>query len=674
MRTVLELLKKYEPTLRDMSKSLMTALEPFYDTVRELYISLEGTYDELHKTVMQYIEKLPSFETLEQDVKQWLESLVIADDVLEVVNGLFDYLKMLPVNPETQELFDRLQDYLTAKIKYYYQQQQQQQQAAPNDERYLNEIGQQLSKVLHSLLLQVNQMILAPHETNSFLRRLHQLWTMPSMTVEFLTNLPNMLTMRFSLLNFLKNENWSQNLLSLQYWRTLILYQGFQLHGHIIDGRHLMTFDDVYLTMAGNCKYVLAQDSVNNNFTVIGHLTNGKLKTVTLVDRDGQFMEINENGALKFNDKPMEYPVHENGMHAWRNYYTLWLHSTYGATVMCSTDLKLCHVMVNGFYTSKTRGLLGNGNAEPYDDLLQIDGTLADNANTFVNGYTVGKCNPVTNAEMSNEQLKTTAANTQPMDAATDALPEVCQELFGLRSTLAFGYGFVNPEPYRKGCEQSVKQVTAPNDKEKELNAACLVASGYASALKLRDIFVLLPPQCLKCSGAVGQRELSEEFSVKVPNNKADVVVTVDFDVSETMMNNLLTPLLNELRDGFKARGFSDVQMTVIGHSEHQRYPSMFTSDNGKLNFHRNLADIKLNGPKPLLDADISRIMGDRNVPAFVEILETVLKHLLPTSTDRAMKLALNYPFRAAAAKSIIVIRNEAQHENLVITIISTFF
>ena len=41
-------------------------------------------------------------------------------------------------------------------------------------------------------------------------------------------------------------------------------------------------------------KYILAQDSVDNNFTVVAHLNNGKLKFITLTDRDDDFTEISD--------------------------------------------------------------------------------------------------------------------------------------------------------------------------------------------------------------------------------------------------------------------------------------------------------------------------------------------------------------------------------------------
>nr|XP_036218216.1 apolipophorins-like [Bactrocera oleae] len=173
---------------------------------------------------------------------------------------------------------------------------------------------------------------------------------------------------------------------------------------------------------------------------------------------------------------------------------------------MCTQDLKICNVKVDGFYTSKTRGLLGNGNAEPYDDLIQVDGTIAQDYATLGNDYGIGKCAPIT---------------AKPAHAI--ARSEICSEIFSLESPLTTGYIFENPAPYRARCDAAV---TEASEKEKE-SAACLIATAYGSALKFKEIPTQLPSRCLKCAGATGQRELGQEFTVKIPNSKADIVFVV---------------------------------------------------------------------------------------------------------------------------------------------------
>lgn len=162
-----------------------------------------------------------------------------------------------------------------------------------------------------------------------------------------------------------------------------------------------------------------------------------KLKSITLIDREGSYFEVADNLALKLNGNLVEYPQHLSGLHAWRRFYTIHLYSEYGVGIVCTSDLKVCHININGFYTSKTRGLLGNGNAEPYDDLL-IDGTLAENSAALGNDYGVGKCTAI---EFDNNQFKSSKRE------------EMCSELFGIESTLAFNFITLDSRPYRKACD-----------------------------------------------------------------------------------------------------------------------------------------------------------------------------------------------------------------------------
>ncbi|XP_065370740.1 apolipophorins [Calliphora vicina] len=628
-KSVLDVFKQYEPALKNYGKAIAEGLKPFNEAVHELYKALATAFEDLVNEI--YYAKFPSFEAIQSEIKEKLLSLQLGEKSLEFINIVYEQLHVLPLTGETSEFLQKVHEYAVAKLKH--------QQV--DDEKVVEELVKLFVKAVRSIWASLE--VAAPTGASITSFSLSDLFTSSAVPTDLFSRLPALLTFRFSVVNFLINEDWEN-------WFTKddFIFKDFDLKGHVADGGHVFTFDGQHFHFTGNCKYILAQDSVDNNFTVIAQVNNGKLKSIYLTDREGQFMEINDGGVLKLNGKAVEYPQHENGMHAWRLYYTVYMVSEYGVHIMCTNDLKVCHVDVNGFYTSKMRGILGNGNAEPYDDFLQIDGSIAGDAATFVSGYGIAKCNPAT-------------VDTHSEDANIQRT-EICNELFGYESSLAVGYLFIDSKPYRNACDQSVLSA-AEKDKE---TAACSIATAYASALKLEDIFVFLPKRCLKCSGQAGQRELGEEFTLKVPTNKADLVFVVDVDVTPTVMRNLVAPVVTEVRETLKSRGFTDVQIGVVAYSANQRYPAVLTSDNGKLNYQGNLADVKLNGPKPVFESSISQMITEKKVLDVFDLLEGIVKSLVPQSDELAFRMALNYPFRAGAAKSIIAVRsNNLEYDNM---------
>lgn len=635
-KSVLEVFKQYEPVLKNYGKAIAEGLKPFNEALQELYKALVTTVEDLVNEWIEYWAKLPTFEAIQTEIKEKLQSLQLGEKSLELINNVFEQLHILPLTAETSEFLQKVHEYVVAKVKH--------QQV--DDEKLVEEIVKLFVKAVRSVWASLE--LSAPTGASLTSFSLSDLFSTAPVPTDMFSRLPALLTFRFSVVNFLINEDW-ENWFTKEDLSSWIFFDDFDLKGHIADGRHVFTFDGNHVYFTGNCKYVLAQDSVDNNFTVIAQVNNGKMKSIILTDREGQFLEVNDAGVLKLNGNNVEYPQHENGMHAWRLFYTVNMVSEYGVHILCTTDLKVCHVDVNGFYTSKTRGLLGNGNAEPYDDFVQIDGSVANDASTFVNGYGLGKCNP--------------AVVDTHSEGSTIQRTDICNELFGYESSLAVGYLFVDSKPYRNACDQSV---LAAAEKDKE-TVACTVATAYASAVKLEDIFVFLPKRCLKCSGQVGQRELGEEFTLKVPTNKADLVFVVDIDVTPTVMRSLVAPAITEVRETLKSRGFTDVQIGVVVYSANQRYPALLTSDNGKLNYQGNLADVKLTGPKSVFESSISQMITEKKVLDIFELLEGVVKSIVPQPDELAFRLALNYPFRAGAAKSIVAVRsNNLEYDNVV--------
>ncbi|KAH8252425.1 hypothetical protein KR038_010706, partial [Drosophila bunnanda] len=623
----LEALKKYAPVLKNYSKAIAEFLKPFNEALQELIKVVSHAVEELSEELKKYAASIPTFDAIQKEINQKIASLKLIEKTIEFVNNLFEQLSILPQTEETTQFLQKLHDYLGAKLR----------KQQVNDEKVLEELAELLLKAIRSIWISLKSTV--PSSASSAHTVDFQTWFGSlSHAADNFAVVPTLLSFRLSAWNYLSNENWKA-LFTKDWLNSWIFFNDFELRGHIVDGSHIFSFDNQHFAYPGNCRYILAQDSVDNNFTVIAQLANGKLKGITLIDRDGSFAEVSDTLALKLNGNAVEYPQHASGLHAWRRFYTVHLHSEYGVNVVCTTDLRVCHVSVNGFYSSKTRGLLGNGNAEPYDDYLLIDGTISADSNALGNDYGVGKCPAVSGSADANVQRS-----------------EICSEIFGIESPLALHYLTVDSRPYRQACDVAVSKLA---EKDKEATA-CVFALAYGSAVKQVNKFVILPKRCIKCAGPAGQRELGDEFTVKLPNNKADVVFVVDINVTPAVLNNLIAPAITDLRESLKTRGFTDVQIGVIVFDETKRYPALLTSDNGKINYKGNVANVKLDGIKNFCENCVEQIITEKRILDIYNLVKQLVNSVVPQADEKAFQLALDYPFRAGAAKSIIGVRHDS--------------
>lgn len=627
------LLDKYGPVLKNYGKVISEFMKPINESLQEMIQIFVHAVKELNGELKQFIEKLPNFESICNEITAKIKNFKILEKTLDLTNSIFEQLNIVHQTQETSEFLKKLHDYLDAKLK----------KQSIDDQKSLSELSRLFIQAVRSIYTSIRNT--SPekyvHATD------FQVWfsSIPQY-LDSVSKLPTILSFQSSTLNYIFNENW-QNIFSKNWLNSWIFFNDFKLRGHIVDGQHVFTFDGQHFDFSGNCKYILAQDSVNNNFSVVAQITNGKLKSITLIDRDGKFAEIGDSGALKFNGNSVEYPQHSSGIHAWRRYYTIHIHSEYGVSLICTTDLKICHINVNRFYISKIRGLFGNGNDEPYDDFLRIDGTLTSGSGALVNEYGIGKCPgvPATN-DQGEKHLRS----------------EICSEIFGIESPLSIHFLTIDSRPFRKACDVSVGKVS---EKETE-TTACTFALAYGSAVKLVNKWVMLPSRCIKCNGPAGQRDHQNEFTVKLPNNKADIVFVVDINVSPVLLSNLIAPTISDLREALKLRGLTDVQIGVIVYDEGKRYPALLTSDNGKLNYRGNLSGANLYSPNEFCDSCLEKIIQEQRILNIFNSFKNILNSIIPQSDEKAFNLALDYPFRAGAAKSIVGVRSDSlEYKNL---------
>lgn len=456
--------------------------------------------------------------------------------------------------------------------------------------------------------------------------------------------IPVLGSVQLSVVNFIKSEP----LPSLRQAINVLRPYGFdmcnalppyKMRGILSDGQHIFTFDGKHITYPGDCSYIISQDIMNNNFTLIGNLKQGKLKSIVLIDKSNQ-IEVDNQGIVKLNDQNTDLPVHDKDIHVWRDYYSITLLSQYGVEVFCTIDLRTCHVTVSGYYQGRVRGLLGVGNGEPYDDFTLPTAKITTNYAEFGNSYKVGKG-------------KCQVSYTDHSHHSHD--DELCSKFFKGDSVLRPCFLFIDPSNFKEACNH------ATSTESDKLNAACNIAQTYVSACRREHIPVDSPSSCSKCAtNSVGSNE-----KVVVPNKKADVVIVLDTR-EPYVIYNITENLITEIRKEMKTRDIPDVNIAIIGYNKDQKYPSLFT-ENGKLNFigKKGLSGLNIDGPtyiKPIVtrNSDVNKALLDT-----FEVLKKLRSDVGLSTDAHAFKMACNYPFRANAAKIILAIRSDRLEHSL---------
>lgn len=71
----------------------------------------------------------------------------------------------------------------------------------------------------------------------------------------------------------------------------------FSMFGILLDGGHVFTFDGRHLIVTGTCNYILSQDVLNRNFSVVANFNNGNLASVTVTEPT-ESITIKSNGNV----------------------------------------------------------------------------------------------------------------------------------------------------------------------------------------------------------------------------------------------------------------------------------------------------------------------------------------------------------------------------------------
>ncbi|XP_053660311.1 apolipophorins [Anopheles marshallii] len=620
-RTV-KALKVFEEDFNKIATNVSELFRTFAQTFNKAIQVLEKEFKELYKLVQEYFDSFDEFKAVKEMFKEYFDGF--DRYAYQLLKELLSLVEALYPMPEVQEFTTAINKYITNKLE----------NKPVNDIEelkalfvsFIKVLSQAVERLISGVNVQLSEPTFGSDSFTSFL------------TFKFV---PYVSSIQFSPWNFVRNEKFYSvrdfvHQLRLYAFNPFTRVPVFHMHAQLGDGGHFFTFDDKHFTFPGSCSYLLASDFVDGNFSIVAEMDNGHLKSVTLVDKDST-VELNNKAIVKYNGKDTDLPIFQKDVYVFRKYYTVTIGTKYGAQVMCTTDLKICHFFVSGFYFGRLRGLLGNGNYEPYDDLAMPNGVITEVSTDFANNY------------------KTSQACVAVADHGHDSHAHsnpTCAKFFGSESSLKLCSYLRDQTGYKEACNHAAHDA---GDKADE--AACGIARLYVSTCTLYGIPTVMPSQCEKCASNEGRTvDVGDYYTVKAPQKQVDVVVVVDTSLG-ALLGELVQATINDLRKELKS---FDVNIAVIGYSKTDKYTSLF-SHGGKLDYSGKLgqADVS-NAPKQCRGL----VTGVESVDAVLQVLQKISEqtkeNLGATTEVYALRRAFTYPFRATASKSVLVFRSDS--------------
>ncbi|KAJ8916580.1 hypothetical protein NQ315_000224 [Exocentrus adspersus] len=617
-----KLIEKYQPEIKQLAAVFGELGQDVGRFIQKAYEHVTIILTEQWKNIYNEIQALPVFE----EIKAQYEELV--KNGLANTEGLLNGLKEISVTfkdiipqgfvaeKELNEILDLTVQYLEKKIK-----------RQPVDDFAVID---KLIRINVEVVRKIINLLSAPaYDVQT---------AQVPVSLDFLKKLPKLVAIKFSPLAYLLKEDTSDQvvgfLLSLlnnpRQW-----VPPFPLFAMVVQGQHIFTFDGKHITFPGNCKYLLARDAVNGNFTLIGTYANGLLTAITLADAHDA-ITLKKGGQLILNNSPVELPARKPDLAAYRGYHVITLRSAAGVAVFCTPDLIGCSVSVSGYYHAQIKGLLGNGNNEPYDDYTVPNGKIVSSESDFANSYKIGSCAPVTVTPHNQHQSN-----------------EACNKLFGWESPLRYCYPFVSTENFKTACAHGL--AAGVKDTEEA------VAKAYVAICNQRNIPVRVPPELgtVKCTNSDKSYSVGDKFSVKVPAKAADIILIVETDkANENIYKELVQPLVQEIGKELHAKGINDVELHLIAYGGENQWPSHVTV-NGKLNFKGKAPNLKFSeAPKHEAYPSIFGVPA-AYLETFHSIIHDVQLAFGQNLQAQTYSEALEYPFRVHAVKSIIVVNSK---------------
>ncbi|CAG9133770.1 unnamed protein product [Plutella xylostella] len=625
---------KHKPELQELTN---TIAEIFKDLTKLIVAQLKEVRSSTAQflgDLYQQIKEMPILGMIQEKIKE----LAVPEQFLAILGEAHQAIRVVLPTEEAKVLSDTIAAYVQKKLR------QEKVDDAVELRKIYEKFAVALTSVIQFVKAQLNQ-VGVPNLVNF---NVLPLVSGPGQSLPAYGRVPG-----FSVVNHLIHGDLPNPLAYLRAYRPRSINPldeiPNKLRAVVVNGQHIFTFDGRHLTFPGTCRYVLAHDHVDRNFTAVIQLQAGAPKAVLLEDKSGTTVELRENGQVAVNGAAHGYPVIEKDIFAFRTPAgLLGIGTTYGFMAFCTSKLTVCYFEASGFYLGKLRGLLGDGNNEPFDDFRLPNGKIVSSEAEFGNAYKLsGSCAAVKTPEHAH---------------AHGALPPACEKVFGSTSPLRPLALLLDVAPFKQACVHAVASNAANAQQE-----ACDLAKGYTALAVTGLLPAVLPSVCVQCTDADKPREIGESYKFTLPAKQADVVVAVDTTkANEKNYKELVVPLVSQLVDTLKSKKIDDIKVYLIGRTSKMPYPIVYDADN------------KLKGAKIVFD-DESRYRDIPTINTDCEKLNSAQKTLAAianelrirlglTNIDASTNSPLDFPLRPGAVKHFIFAFGEPCKRHLFVT------
>lgn len=620
---VLEILKENEADIRVVITQLAENFKEISKVSVQTIEKMRHEIEDFIKLVLDQIKAMPIYSELQERYGELIRMEIPEQFWHFYYEFTFAVEDFLPT-PELKELAKKIFVYIEKRLR----------KQEVDDAALLKSLSEEGLKALRSILkyLQAENYIEDPAELLKFD------WKLSSLPLT-LARLPTIKSIGdWSVLRQLRAITDLPSVTDYYYTyrptlNPLDYIPPYKANAYILNSHHFFTFDRKHFAFKGSCSYILAQDFLDGNFSIIANIDNGKIKSITVNDRTDSVEWLNDNTII-LNGKAGDFPIHQNDISGWRDYASTTIKHQAGVWIRKYSKLDLIYISINGFYFGRTRGLLGTINNEQYDEFTLPNGHIAKDGAEFGNAYKVSdSCAAV-------PEMKHTIAHS----------PE-CTKFFTSESSLRRNFPYINPDIYREACD--LHAVMSSSDK---LKAACDVVYAYAVALRKEHVpLVSIPNECAKCTVEGKQVDLGHSDSITTPSGKADVVLVVEQSAHNSpVFKELVTPLIASLSSDLKEKGLGDVEFAVIGYNHpHHDWPGIY-GNNGKLTYEGKGDNIVFGEREKSSESGPYDTIGKK-----IKYLYKLYKiELGKESIVQAMNEANAYPFRQGAAKIIILVNS----------------
>lgn len=394
----------------------------------------------------------------------------------------------------------------------------------------------------------------------------------------------------------------------------------FVTQAMLIGNQHFMTFDKQFYDFAGKCQYVLTNDFVDQNFSVIiSYDADSKLpkKNSFIIVSDFHHIEVKPDYKVILDEQEIELPTQIEQTVIHRDWNTIRVDNSKGFSFAYDVPHDIAIVNISGWYFGKVAGLFGNNNNEPNDDLRNPEGEIISSVTLFANTWDVSNQCPLKDNFASHDE----AAPGSEGYAA-------CYELFVSRqSTFTPCTPFVKPDHFFKIC---LEEVAIYQSEEHYSRSVCRAAAAYIHACAHYNVHLTMPHKCLTCKAPddtiFSHGDVKRFQDAEVPKS-ADVVFIIEQkECNRRILLESLDEVAKDLEKELKNSGFTNNRYGIVG----------FGGEGAQKGPHSHTAHGQL-----FTDAS-SVALALKNLAFW---------HVVPSDTLGAIQYATRYPFRTGVAK-----------------------